>query len=353
MTTGCIGVASVRLGLVLSMLSAGLTAAGAQDVSYKDKHLTMIIGSESGGGTDLTGRMLSPYFTKYLPGNPTIVVQNVPGAQGFTGQNQFLNRAKPDGLIFTVGSQTQTDPAVYRKANSTYDPTKYTYVGGVVRGSRFLLINKSSLSRLYDKSKPPVIVGATAGPRTGIIMAMWGIEYLGWNARWVTGYRGSNDIMLALERSEVDMTATGTLSSLKAAMATGKFEIVAQSGTLENGQMVPRPEYPNAPILSEMLKGKFPNKRSQQAFEYWLNVSAVDKYAALAPSTPEPVIKAYRDAFRKISMDPAFLNEGKRLSEDFSTQTGEDLETIVKIVDSTEPESINYITEILRRQGVE
>ena len=149
------------------------------------------------------------------------------------------------------------------------------------------------------------------------------------------------------------MTATGTLSSLNTAMATGKFEIVAQSGTLENGQIIPRPEYPNAPILSKMLKGKIPDKRGQQAFDYWLNVSEVDKYAALAPGTQPNVIKAYRDAFRKISTDPAFLNEGKKLSEDFSTQTGEDLQAIVKIVDSTEPELINYMNEIMRRQGIE
>ena len=199
-TSSVIRLVPIGVGLVLTTVLAAPIAAGAEDVSFKDKQLTIIIGSESGGGTDLSGRMLSPYFTKYLPGNPTIIVQNVPGAQGFTGQNQFLNRAKPDGVIFTVGSQTQTDPVVYRKLNSTYDPTKYVYVGGVVRGSRFLLINKSAASRLYDRSKPPVIVGATAGPRSGIIMAMWGIEYLGWNARWVTGYRGSSELMLALDR---------------------------------------------------------------------------------------------------------------------------------------------------------
>ena len=351
MTTGIGRAAALAIGLGL-MIGIATPQAGAQEVSFKDKRLMMLIGSETGGGTDTSGRLIAPYFNKYLPGNPNVVVQNMPGAGGIAAQNHFVNQVKPDGMTFTTGASSQVDPLLYRKSNAGYDPTKYAYVGGMGRGGNFLLVNKEAEPRLYDKSKPPLVMGSNSAPRTGVQMALWGIEYLGWNARWVTAYRGTNEMFIALERGEIDMTATANYFQVEKALATGKFKVLAQSGSLENGKIVPRPELSDTPIFSEMMKGKITDKLGQQGFDYWLSMSAMDKWVALPPGTPKPVVDTYRAAFRKISTDPHFVSEGKKMSEDFTPMSPEDVENLVRTVGATPPEAIEYINTMMRNQGI-
>lgn len=342
------------LGFYAGVLTAllGVGPAAAQEVSFKDKRLVMLIGSEPGGGTDTTGRLVAPYFNKYMPGNPTIVIQNMPGAGGIAAQNHFATQVKPDGLTMTTGASSQVDPLLYRKANAGYDPTKYTYVGGVGRGGNFLLVNKETEPRLYDKNKEPLVMGSNSAPRTGVQMALWGIEYLGWNARWITAYRGTSDMFLALERGEIDMTATANYFQVEKALATGKFKVIAQSGSLEDGKIVPRPELASTPIFSDLMKGKIKDKLGEQGFKYWLSMSAMDKWVALPPGTPQPVVATYRAAFRKLSADPAFVSEGKKMSEDFTPMTAEDVQGLVDTVGATTPEAIDYITTLMRKQGI-
>ena len=338
------------VGMVAAVL--GVAPVAAQDVSFKDKRLVMLIGSETGGGTDTSGRLIAPFFTKYLPGKPNIVVQNMPGAGGIAAQNHFVNQIKPDGMTFTTGASSQIDPLLYRKANAGYDPTKYAYVGGMGRGGNFLLVNKESEPRLYDKSKEPLVMGSNSAPRTGVQMALWGIEYLGWNARWITAYRGTNDMFLALERGEIDMTATANFFQVEKALATGKFKVLAQSGSLEDGKIVPRPELADTPIFSDMMKGKITDKLGQQGFDYWLSMSATDKWVALPPGTPDNIVKTYRDAFRKIAADPSFVADGKKMSEDFTPMSAEDVENLVRTVGATSLEAIEYINTMMRNQGI-
>jgi tripartite-type tricarboxylate transporter receptor subunit TctC len=347
-----LGRAAAFVACLALTMAAVAPKAMAEDVSFKDKRLMMLIGSETGGGTDTTGRLVAPYLNKYLPGNPSIVVQNMPGAGGIAAQNHFANQVKPDGMTFTTGASSQVDPLLYRKSTAGYDPTKYAYVGGVGRGGNFLLVNKEAEPRLYDKTKEPLVMGSNSAPRTGVQMALWGIEYLGWNARWITAYRGTNDMFLALERGEIDMTATANYFQVEKALATGKFRVIAQSGSLENGKIVPRPELAETPIFSEMMKGKITDKLGQQGFDYWLSMSAMDKWLALPPGTSQDIVNTYRAAFRKISADPAFVSEGKKMSEDFTPMSAEDVQSLVSTVGSTPAEAIEYINTMMRNQGI-
>jgi hypothetical protein len=106
-----------------------------------------------------------------------------------------------------MGSTTQADPLLFRTPQSQFDPTKFFIIGGAGRGGSVLIIDKAAEPRLRDKSKPPVVMGALAGvPRSGMQMTAWGMGFLGWNAKWVVGYPGTNDLTIALERGEIDMT---------------------------------------------------------------------------------------------------------------------------------------------------
>src|SRR5581483_6726946 len=202
-----------RFALCLTAASLVCTAASAQaPVSFEGKTITMVVGFAAGGGTDISARLIAPYLAKYLPGKPEIIVQNRPGADGLVSANYFANLVKPDGLTVMVGASTITDPQNYRKPEAHYDPTKWGWVGGVGRGGSVLIISNDGAKRLMDKKAEPAVMGSLGGtPHSTQQATAWGIEFLGWNAKWVMGYRGTPDIIIALERGEIDMSGTGNV----------------------------------------------------------------------------------------------------------------------------------------------
>ena len=169
-----------RLLICFAALAAATSPAWtAEPLSFKGKTITMIIGFPAGGGTDQSGRLIAAMLAKHLPGEPTLVTQNMPGAEGLMALNYFVQKTKPDGTSMTMGSQSESEPTHYRIAQSRYDPTKFVYIGGVGRGGSALVIKKDAEPRLYDKSLPPVIMGTTSGaPRRNMQMAGWGREWL-------------------------------------------------------------------------------------------------------------------------------------------------------------------------------
>ena len=156
-----------------------------------------------------------------------------------------------------MGSTTVSDPLQYRRPQSQFDPTKFQFLGGVGRGGTILIIRTDAEKRLYDKSQPPVIMGSIGGvPRSGMQSTAWGIAYLGWNAKWVVGYRGTQDLFIALQRGEIDMTATGNLRDVQHLIDNGTVKILTQSGTVRNGELSKRPEFGDAPVLASLVKAE-------------------------------------------------------------------------------------------------
>jgi tripartite-type tricarboxylate transporter receptor subunit TctC len=181
------------MGVCLLGLVAATSAAAAQEpLSFRGKTITVIVGAPAGGGTDSSARVIATLIANHLPGRPAVIIRNVPGAQGITGMNYFVQQVAPDGLTVTMASTTQADPMLYRKPQSQYDPTTFPIVGGVGRGGTVLMIRKDAEARLYARRETPVTMGALAGvPRSGMQMTAWAIAHLDWNARWVLGYRGT------------------------------------------------------------------------------------------------------------------------------------------------------------------
>jgi tripartite-type tricarboxylate transporter receptor subunit TctC len=342
--------------IIMSLLVlACATAPGAlaQGVSFKDKPVTMIIGYAPGGGTDASGRLIAQFIGKHLPGQPTIVVRNQPGADGMTALNYLVQQTKPDGMTITMGSSTQVDPLNFRKPQAQYDPATFHYLGGVGRGGTATIINKDAEPRLYDKSKPPVVMGSVGGvPRSGMQVTAWGIEYLGWNAKWVVGYRGTNDIVIALERGEIDMSSTANMFQVAKLLESGKFKILNQSGTLESGKLGARPDFPDVPVFPLQMEGKIQDPTAKKAFDYWLSINAMDKWLAVIGGTPQPIVATYREAFNKTAKDPEFNNLGKKISEDFTPMTYQDVEALVKTLADTPQEAIGHTSALMRKQGL-
>ena len=337
----------------LTLTFAAITDASAQAVSFKDKTVTMIIGYPAGGGTDASGRLIAQFLTRHLPGNPTFVVRNMPGAEGIVSLNYFVEQVKPDGLTITMGSSVQIDPLSVRVPQVHYDPAKFHYIGGVGRGGSMIITDIEGLKKINDPKGEPAIIGSIGGvPRSTMQTVAWGMEHLGWNGKWVVGYRGTNDVMIALERGEVNVTSTGNMFQLEKLLQTGKFKILAQTGTLQGGKVVPRPEFADAPLFPDLMKGKIKDPTVQKAFDYWQSLVAADKWLALPPGVPAPIVATYNQSFEKLAADPEFSAMGKKISEDFEPMSRIDVELLVRTLTDTPNEALGYMKEMLKRQGL-
>jgi tripartite-type tricarboxylate transporter receptor subunit TctC len=342
----------IMLGLVATLL-AGSVASGQETVNFSGKTITMVVGSAPGGGSDVVARLVAEQLSKYLPGTPKIIVQNQPGAAGITSMNLFYQQAKPDGLTINMASVSQGDPVIYKQPQVTYDPTKLEFIGGIGRGGSAVVIRKDAEARLYDKSKSPVIMGGVAGqPRAGTQITVWGIDILGWNAKWVLGYPGTNDLFVALERGEIDMTATSNLFQVAKLQAEGKFKVLTQTGLLENGKFQPRSEFADVPVFPNQVEGKISDPIQKQGYQYWYGLVLLEKFLVLPPKTPKALVNTYREAFVKMGKDPEFQEKGRRISQDLDSQRGEDIEKLIKTLDQTSPQALEYINGLMKKQGI-
>ena len=337
-------------------LFAGLAAtpaAAEAPVSFEGKTIAIIVGSPPGGGTDLSARALANRFSNHVPGHPSVVIQNIPGADGLVAMNAFVQRTKPDGLTLAMGSVGTSDPLLTRRAQSLFDPAKFHFVGGLRLGKNYLVIRRDAEKRLNDKSQPPVIMGALAGvPRSSHQMAAWGAAYLGWNVKWVVGYRGTQDLLVALDRGEIDMTGTTSgLPELRRLIDTGVVKVLSQSGSLSEGQLVARTN--EAPTLAQLLEGKIDGKVEQQSFAYWVNLNLIDKWLALPPETPADIVETYREAYRQTMSDPEFIARSRNLSDEFEPQTATQVKELIDVLNSLPPEAMAQVSVMLRKQGLD
>jgi hypothetical protein len=328
-------------------------AADPEPASSDPKAITMIIGYPAGGGVDATGRLISQFLTKYLPGNPAVVIKNMPGADGRVALNFFVRQVKPDGLTLTTGSSTQLDPRNYRVSTAQYDPTKFNFVGGISRGGTFQVISMAGEQRLMDKTAPPVPVGAVDGTRSGEQMSSWGMEFLDWNAKWVVGYRGASETTIALERGEVDIASTSNSFLIKRLTDTGKYKLLSQSGIVVDGKLRRRTDFADTPVMAELIASKLTDKGARDAFNYWEAICLMDPWVALPPETPVAFVTTYREAFNKIAADPEFIEKGKRISEDIAPMTHADIEGLVRTAaERLTPEAEAFIRAMHTKQGL-
>ena len=144
------------------------------------------------------------------------------------------------------------------------------------------------------------------------------------------------------------MTATGTIPLVQKMLSTGKFKILAQSGMLEDGKFVQRPDFGDAPIIANDMIGKIKDPIAQKGFEYWTALNMMDKWLALPPGTPQPIVEVYRKAFQEMAKDPDYIKRGS----DYTPVSHTDIENLVQTLSRTPDESLTYISAMLRGQGL-
>lgn len=338
--------------LTLVCGSIGVQAA-AEEVNFSGKTINMTIGFAAGGGVDLYGRTLGRHLVQKLPGNPSLVVLNKPGAGGVVALNDWSRRAEPNGLSVTIGAQSQTDPDALNRTKARFEPASFKMIGGLGAYSQGVLIRTDAQPRLTDKSTQPVIVGMVGSTlRGGTYQVMWGAAFLGWNIKWVTGYQSTGELRQALERGEVDMATFGATKDFDYLFKTGKVTVVSQTGQVQDGKRVKRPALGDAPIFSDLMRGKIQDSRARQAFDYWENVSEVGMWLALPPETPDAVVAAYVKALEATNNDPAFKEEYSKVDPDSLPIGKADIERQLAALAKVTPDTLKFLEEEQKRQGL-
>jgi len=354
---------SKRLKL-LHYILLGATFSASRDVNtaeaapnFKGKRVQLIIASSPGGGTDRIGRLLSQYMEKNLEGNPTIVIKNMGSGGGkIRAANYLMKKAKPDGLTFMQSDSTVVSPSTLRRKSARYDPTKFEFIGSLNRGGSIFFINKKAQKRLMDKSKKPVIVAAISGTRNWQAMPLWGAEFLGWNVRWIPGYRGVGQMSKALRQGEIDMFATNNAYTIKQLQDDGVINLISQVGQVLGGNLSRRLSYKDVPVFTEMLKSGGKKKiplLAMQAYGSLTTPAQVDKWMGMPPRTPKDYVEAFREAYKASVNDPAFLKIArKQFSKEINYIDGKTVAKLVAEVHRAPTEAVDYAEELKQKYGL-
>ena len=292
-------------------LSLGLLLLGAQgataDDYYNGKKIFIVSASSAGGGYDQYARLLARHIGKRIPGTPTIIVQNMPGAEGVKAANYIFNLAPQDGTYIGALPRSLSLSKLYAHPEQSlqFDPFNFQWLGSLKRDTGVLAVNtKSGLQNPEDLKKRQVTLSSQASNSPNSMYARMLNALYGSKLKPIEGYEGSTAGMLAVERFEVDgHVSGGTTAPLKNKIAgwmkTGTGKVLLQFGM--NRDM----DYPDAPTVLELLG----DPAGRAVFELAFTEQEIGSPYVLGPKVPVAQVEILERAFIETARDPTFLAE--------------------------------------------
>ena len=324
--------------------------AGAQaDQFYKGKTIRIMVGSTAGGFYDRWGRLFGKYMSKYIPGQPEIIVQNVTGAGSVIVTNQVYNVAKPDGLTLVMPlNGVYIDQFVGRK-EVQFDMRKFRFIGSPVTESIiFYMRADAPYKSIADiiKAKEPPKCGGSGTASSDYILSKVLEETVGAKFNTVLGYAGGTEIDLAVEKNEVVCRA----HSMSAHFGREPFDTWHKRGFDRHLVQTSRKKDPraaDAPTLDELFEQYKVPANSRRLAQVLLAAGDFGRPMMVTPGTPPDRVKILREAYVKTLSDPDVLEEAKKGRMDVDPATGEELEALVKEIFDSPPEVVERVKKIL------
>lgn len=321
--------------------------SAAQDGSYKGKRIRLIVPYSAGGGYDLYARTIARHWGRHIPGNPSFVVQNMPGGAGIVAANYLYRAVKPDGLTVAIMNRETPAQEVSRLAGVEFKAADYSWIGNAnVEMTVAVVRAETGIRSLKEliKSPKPVIVGSTGAGAVNHNLPAVLNEVLNTNFKIITGYGGTADIRAAMERGEVDGNAGWSWSSV---VTTGAhlleqkaINILVYQAPERNKEMQER----GVPWIFD-----FPMSKEDRAYiETVFFSNAVGRPFAAPPKVSSEQLATLRNSFMKTMEDPKFLAEAKRLDlEIVDPFHGEKVEKMVREYLSTDPNILKRVARLL------
>jgi tripartite-type tricarboxylate transporter receptor subunit TctC len=319
----------------------GVSAAGAQD-SLAGKNVTLIIGFGAGGGYDLWGRLVGRHIGKHLPGNPTVVPQNMPGAGSYVAASHIYGAAPKDGTVFAIIARDAALGPLSNAPGARFDATKLSWLGSPTREHNVCIANATAKVKTANELRTTELILGDTGPGTGTRSYPKVLnDLLGYKFKLVSGFRSSADVFLAMERGEVD----GICESLDSVnqrkpdwIANKTVNVLLQAGAES------RPELAGVPNVLTLAR----NDEERKVLEFLYAGQDIGRPFVAPPDLPPDRLKMLRDAFNATMKDPEFVADVKRNKFDLEPEDGEHLTALINKIYATPKAIIDRVSNLIK-----
>lgn len=332
---------ATRLGisaLFLLSLPSFVLAQNDEPISFENETINLIIPNGAGGGSDLQGRLVARHISKHLPGNPNVVVQNIPGGGGVKAMIYF-NEINPetDPTIIMVSSSMPFRTRSGKISESVFDPRKIPWIGSASDSTNFCAFSTSTVKDRNELSENEYKVGATAISSQSYAIYQILNRSLGWKLKTIIGYENGPTRVLALERSEIDGICSSMESfvDFKPLIESGGAKFVLYMGPHKRDDL-------DAPYLLDLIDSPAERDFADSA----LSSISFGRPYALHPSSDPRLLPIFRDAFAATLQDPEFIEEAERIGVFFRYTSGQEIETETQKLYATSQKTISEIAEI-------
>ena len=306
-----------------------LTLAGAQPSSaetpeefYRGKTVRFIVGTAAGQEYDLWARLIARHMRRHIPGMPTIIVENMPGAGHVIAANYLYDVAPRDGSAFGILSRNIPDAAVMKLPGVRFDPRRFNWLGSPEVAHRVLIVSTNSgISKPEDLFERELIIGAVGAGQAVTTAPILLKNILGMKLKVVTGYHAPQDVLLAMERGEVGGVVE-TIATMKG--TRGQHVLAGHVRLIFNMEKNRVPEF-GVPSIFEFIK----KEEDRQIFQFLSSSMEMGRPLLTPPDVPADRVAALRKAFQATMTDPEFINEADASGLEITAKTGEELQALV------------------------
>ena len=312
----------------MALALTGATAS-AQDVAsfYRGRTVTLIVGSSPGGGYDLYGRLVARFLGRHIPGNPSLVVQNMPGAGSNVAAAYIYNVAPKDGsVIGAIFMGAVVDPLFGEAKRNTHDTAKFNYLGNANSDAYVCLVRTDAgVNSLADAFSKEIVMGASAeGASTrdfpSLLKNLLGVKF-----KIVAGYPGTREINLAMEKGEVQGGCGQTWSSVAATYPAWFRDKLVKPLVQESNVGYPELDRMGVGLSRDFAK----TPEQKQILELVYSQTTFGRPYVVAPGVPQERVEALRKAFMATMSDPDLVAEAKRINLDIAPIPGEELQALI------------------------
>jgi len=336
-----------RLAALAGSLALGAPCSAEEAGFFAGKSIQLVVGFDVGGGYDLYARTVARHWSRHIPGNPTFIPQNMPGAGTRTAANWLYNAAPKDGTaVATIVQSTSVDQAL-GEPGIRFDAAKFNWLGNpIVDNLVTLSWAASGLATLEDvKTKGGLFCGSTGAGPTSVFPRVIN-QLLGTQIKVVAGYPGQAQVNIAMERGEVNCIGGTTWSSVKATMRpmldARKLNILVQWGASKDPEISAYAQR-EVPLIQEFGQTDL----DKRVLVFIGSGAAFGRPLLAPPAVPPDRVEVLRRAFDRTMTDPEFLAEAAKLNMDIKPLPGEDLQKIAIEVVQARPEDLARAKELI------
>ena len=330
-----------------AFVCAAHPVAAQDDVAafYRGKTVRILVGIAVGSGYDLNARLLARYLGNHIPGNPTIIVQNQPGAGSLTMTNQLFAQGPFDGTVIGASFNGMPTTPLLQPAAARFDPNKLNWIGSSNRETQITYVwHTTPVQSIDELTTKELVTGAQAPGSTQYDFPMLGNAIFGFKFKVITGYESTQRVHLAMERGEVQGNGATNWSTVKALVGDWvrdkKIRVLAQWALTRN------PELPDIPMIMDRAK----NDADRAALRLMLARLEYGRPYFVPPGVPPARVEALRRAFDATMKDKAFLAEADKLKIEIDAITGEQLAELVMQVNRTPTDIVTRVRDAMQKR---